>query len=60
MGFQSILFGNTEVSLVKAEPDFFKDLQLDYLVEKILEQSKGYKTAPYFYNFPGFVPAELT
>ena len=42
MGFQSILFGNGEPGLLKAEPDFFKDLQLDYLVEKILEQSKGY------------------
>lgn len=53
MGFQSILFGSVETELVKTEPDFFKDLQLDYLVEKILEQSKGYKTAPYFYTFPG-------
>jgi hypothetical protein len=53
MGFQSILFGSAEAEIVKAEPDFFKDLQLDYIVEKILEQSKGYKTAPYFYTFPG-------
>ncbi len=53
MGFQSILFGSVEPELVKTEPDFFKDLQLDYLVEKMLEQSKGYKTAPYFYTFPG-------
>lgn len=53
MGFESILFGSAKTELVKAEPDFFKDLQLDYLIEKILEQSKGYKTAPYFYNFPG-------
>ena len=55
MGFQSILFGNTETALVKTEPDFFKDLQLDYLTDKILEQSKDYKTTPYFYTFPGSV-----
>ncbi len=55
MGFQSILFGNVAPDLVYAEPDYFKDLQLDYLVGKILEESKGYKTAPYFYTFPGSV-----
>ena len=38
MEFQSILFGSAEAEIVKAEPDFFKDLQLDYLIEKILEQ----------------------
>lgn len=52
MGFQSILFGNSEPNLVKDTPDFFKDLQLDYLVEKILEQTEGYKTTSYFYTFP--------
>jgi hypothetical protein len=53
MGFQSILFGNTEAAPVLDTPDFFKDLQLDYLVERILEQGNGYKTTPYFYTFPG-------
>ena len=53
MGFQSILFGNSEPNLVRDVPDLFKDLQLDYLVEKILEQGKEYKTYPYFYTFPG-------
>ena len=53
MGFQSILFGSVDTELVKTEPDFFKDLQLDYLVDKILEQGKDYKTTPYFYTFPG-------
>ena len=53
MGFQSILFGNNEPGLVYEMPDYFKDLQLDYLTEKILEQSQGYKTYPYFYTFPG-------
>ena len=40
MGFQSILFGSVDTELVKTEPDFFKDLQLDYLVDNILEQGK--------------------
>ena len=53
MGFQSILFGHGEPNLVKDVPDLFKDLQLDYLVENILEQTKEYKTSPYFYTFPG-------
>jgi len=53
MGFQSILFGNTAVNLMKDTPEFFKDLQLDYLVERILEKTEGYKTMPYFYTFPG-------
>jgi len=54
MGFQSILFGSTEPNLKQDIPEFFKDLQLDYLIEKILEQTKGYKTTyPYFYTFPG-------
>ncbi len=52
MGFQSILFGDTKPGLKQELPDFFKDLQLDYLVEKILEQSADYKTGPYFYTFP--------
>lgn len=53
MGFQSILFGAGEPNISKDVPDFFKDLQLDYLVEKILEQTKEYKTYHYFYAFPG-------
>ena len=53
MGFQSILFGDTEPNLVYDVPDYFKDLQLDYLVEKILEQGDTYKSEPYFYTFPG-------
>ncbi len=53
MEFRSILFGAHDVNLKKEVPDFFKDLQLDYLMERILEQSKGYKVHPYFYTFPG-------
>lgn len=53
MEFQSILFGAFEPKLKKEEPEFFRDLQLDYLLERILEQTKGYKTYQYFYTFPG-------
>lgn len=53
MEFQSILFGHAKPNLLRDVPDFFKDLQLDYLVEKILEQTKEYQTYPYFYTFPG-------
>ena len=53
MEFQSILYADTTPNLLKEIPDFFHDLQLDYLLEKILEQAKGYKTYQYFYSFPG-------
>lgn len=53
MGFQSILFGAYDVTLKKEMPDYYIDLQLDYLVERILEHTKGYKTYPYFYTIPG-------
>ncbi len=52
MEFRSILFGSEEPEIKKEEPDFFKDLQLDYLVERILEQVKEYQTARYFNTFP--------
>ena len=55
MGFQSILFGADEPNLKADTPDFFRDLQLDYLVERILEQTKEYQTQRYFYVFPGSV-----
>ena len=52
MGFHSILFGSMEPELREEEPDFFHDLQLDYLLEQILAQGKSYQTEPYFYTFP--------
>lgn len=55
MEFQSILFGNSEPNLSKGEPDFFHDLQLDYLLEQILVPAKGYETERYFYTFPDTV-----
>lgn len=53
MEFQSILFGSEQPELLRETPDFFHDLQLDYLLEQILVQVKGYETERYFYNFPG-------
>lgn len=53
MEFCSILFGADEQKLINETPDFFHDLQLDYLVGRILEETEGYETAPYFYTFPG-------
>lgn len=52
MEFKSILFGNMKPKFSKETPDFFRDLQLDYLLERILEQGKGYETYRYFYAFP--------
>lgn len=53
MEFRSILFGSAKPAFSKETPDFFHDLQLDYLLERILEQTKGYETYRYFYTFPG-------
>ena len=53
MEFQSILFGSQKTELIKDTPEFFHDLQLDYLLEKIVEPVKDYEVAPYFYSFPG-------
>ena len=53
MEFQSILFGSSEPNLKKEAPDFFKDLQLDYLIERISEQAKEYQIDAYFYTLPG-------
>lgn len=52
MGFKSILFKDEEYRLLEEAPAFFQDLQLDYLVERILGQTKGYRTERYFYTFP--------
>ncbi len=52
MEFQSILFGSMSPNLTKQTPDFFHDLQLDYLLDRMLEQVKGYETEHYFYMFP--------
>ena len=53
MEFQSILFGSQKRELTKETPEFFHDLQLDYLLEKIVEPVKEYEVSPYFYVFPG-------
>lgn len=52
MGFQSILFGHNVPELCKESPGFFQDLQLDYLVERILEAFKEYRTEWYYYTLP--------
>jgi len=52
MGFQSILFGNSVPELCKESPGFFQDLQLDYLIERILESVKDYRTEWYYYTLP--------
>lgn len=53
MGFQSILFDCEEVSMLNETPDFFRDLQLDYLLDCIMEEETEYETRQYFYTFPG-------
>lgn len=52
MEFQSILFGNHAAELKKEAPDFFQDLQLDYLLERILEQVNEYRVDWFYYTMP--------
>ncbi|MBP3610746.1 MAG: hypothetical protein J6J42_10490 [Lachnospiraceae bacterium] len=52
MQFRSILFADKEPELLTETPVFFHDLQLDYLLERILEPVKGYQTEKYYYTFP--------
>ncbi len=52
MGFQSILYGDSGQLPQAVAPDFFGDLQLDYLVERMKEGIKEYDISPYFYSLP--------
>jgi len=52
MAFQSILFHNPEIGRNvdhQAEPEFFKDLNLDQVVQAVTDNWKDYNLAPFFY-----------
>lgn len=51
MKFQSILFLG-EQAIVKQQPDFFHDLQLDYLLQQIRGYSRVYPIEPLYYTMP--------
>ncbi|MEG6568454.1 MutS-related protein [Thermoanaerobacterium thermosaccharolyticum] len=54
MTFQSILFINVDDLLnkeVQNEPDFFRDLNIDQIVEAITFGRNEYNLKPFFYNF---------
>lgn len=55
MEFQSILYADTGQKPGKAEPAFFQDLQLDYLLKMIENLTKGYRVRPYYYTLPDSV-----
>lgn len=52
MEFQSILYADTTPQLQQTAPVFFKDLQLEYLLDIIKKEAKGYSLAPHFYTLP--------
>ncbi len=52
MGFTSILFGDYEPNVREDTPGFFKDLQLDFLLEQIKEQTQGHRISHFYYTFP--------
>ncbi len=51
MGFISILF-TKERQLIEKVPDFFRDLNLDQVVETITMGKRGYNLKPLFYTIP--------
>lgn len=53
MDFQSILYADTHAEILQAPPVFFQDLQLEYLLEIIERDARGYELRPHFYTLPG-------
>ena len=51
MEFQSILFADSGLRLDKTAPAFFQDLRLDYLLNIIENQTKGYAIRPFYIRF---------
>ena len=49
-GFRSILFWKTEEGIGQAPPDFFRDLNLDQVVESITVGKGAYDLKPFFYT----------
>ena len=47
MGFTSILFGDATPNLKADMPEFFRDLQLDFLLEQIKELTKGHRVSQF-------------
>jgi len=52
MEFQSILFADTGQEPDKAEPAFFQDLKLDYILNIIKHFVEGYGIHQYYYTLP--------
>lgn len=55
MEFQSILFADSGQKAGKSVPAFFEDLRLDYLMNIIENQTKGYSIRPFYYTLPDSV-----
>lgn len=53
MEFQSILFADTDIKTEKMPPAFFKDLQLDYILNIINHMAGDYQINQYYYTMPG-------
>lgn len=52
MEFQSILFADTSQEPDQAEPAFFQDLKLDYILNIIKHFVEGYQVHQYYYTLP--------
>ncbi|MFG6392822.1 MAG: hypothetical protein K1W24_01325 [Lachnospiraceae bacterium] len=56
MKFKSILFADTDIETEKMPPAFFKDLQLDYILNIINHMAGDYQINQYYYTMPGNIP----
>ena len=52
MEFNSILYSNKKIELQLNQPLFFRDLQLDYILELLNNMSHGYSIDSHFYTLP--------
>lgn len=52
MEFQSILFAGTRQEPEQAEPAFFQNLKLDYILNIIKHFVEGYQVKQYYYTIP--------
>lgn len=52
MEFKSLLYADTDPQMLQSAPDYFQDLRLDYLLELINKEARGYDLYPYYYTLP--------
>lgn len=52
MNYQSILYADTTPQILQSPPVYFQDLQLEYLIGIMEQETRGYHIRPHFYTLP--------